>query len=408
MDGEVAISGFKNSAVALMAATLLVDGECTIENVPNIRDFSIIENICVELGAKVRYLNDDTINVDTRSITGRKASYEMGKSIRASYYLLGSLLGRFGEAEVAFPGGCNFGSRPIDQHIKGFEALGAEIDRKHGTVRITADKLIGTHIYLDVVSVGATINIMMAATLAKGQTVLDNVAKEPHVVDVANFLNAMGADIKGAGTDVIKINGVDKLRGGSVHSVIPDQIEAGTYMIAAAATKGRVLVKNVIPKHLESIIAKLSEIGVVITELEDAIRIESNGELVKTSIKTFPYPGFPTDLQPQMAVLLSQINGISTITENVWDSRFQYVDELKRMGANIRVEGRTAFIEGPNILSGAPVEAADLRAGAALIIAGLIAEGKTEVRDVKNIDRGYVEIEKKLRGLGADIVRVEE
>lgn len=406
--GEVDISGFKNSAVAIIAATLLIEGECTIENVPDISDFRIIENICIELGAKIKYIDKNTIRVDTRKIISRSASYEMVKSIRASYYLLGALLGRFKEAEVAFPGGCNFGSRPIDQHIKGFEALGAHVETKHGTVRITADELIGTHIYLDVISVGATINIMMAATHARGQTVLDNVAKEPHVVDVANFLNAMGADIKGAGTDMIKINGVDRLSGGGIHSVIPDQIEAGTFMIAAAATGGDVLVKNVIPKHLESIIAKLIEMGVHIDEYEEAVRVKTDGVLLKSSIKTFPYPGFPTDMQPQMSVLLSQIEGISTITENVWDSRFQYVDELKRMGANIRVEGRTAVIEGPVQLSGAPVEASDLRAGAALIIAGLIAEGKTEVRDVKNIDRGYVEIEKKLRTLGADVLRVEE
>lgn len=406
--GEVEISGFKNSAVAIMAATLLIDGDCTIENIPDIRDFRIMENICVELGAKIKYIDKNTINVDTREIIGRSASYEMVKSIRASYYLLGALLGRYKEAEVAFPGGCNFGSRPIDQHIKGFEALGAHVETKHGAVRITASELIGTHIYLDVVSVGATINIMMAATHAKGQTILDNVAKEPHVVDVANFLNAMGADIKGAGTDIIKINGVERLSGGGIHSVIPDQIEAGTYMVAAAATGGDVLVKNVIPKHLESIIAKLSEMGVQIDENEESLRVRSNGGLLKAAVKTFPYPGFPTDMQPQMAVLLSQITGISTITENVWDSRFQYVDELKRMGANIRVEGRTAVIEGPVLLSGAPVEASDLRAGAALIIAGLVAEGKTEVRDVKNIDRGYVEIEKKLRAMGANILRVEE
>ena len=408
LEGEVEISGFKNSAVAIMAATLLIDGYCTIENVPNIRDFGIIENICVELGAKVKYTDKNTIIVDSRDITGRSASYDMVKSIRASYYLLGALLGRFKEAEVAYPGGCNLGSRPIDQHIKGFEALGAEVEKKHGTVKIVARDLIGTHIYLDVVSVGATINIMMAATHAKGQTVLDNVAKEPHVVDVANFLNAMGADIKGAGTDVIKINGVEKLCGGGLHSVIPDQIEAGTYMIAAAATKGDVLIRNIIPKHLEPVTAKLNEMGVEVTEYEESLRIRANGDLNRAVIKTFPYPGFPTDLQPQMAVLLSQVNGISTITENVWDARFQYVDELKRMGANIRVEGRTAVIEGCTPLSGAPVEAADLRAGAALIIAGLVAEGKTEVRDVKNIDRGYVEIEKKLRGLGAEVLRVEE
>jgi UDP-N-acetylglucosamine 1-carboxyvinyltransferase len=408
LEGEVEVSGFKNSAVAIMAATLLIDGECTIENVPDIKDFRIIQNICMDLGSKVKCIDKNTIKVDSREITGRSASYDMVKSIRASYYLLGALLGRYKEAEVAFPGGCNFGSRPIDQHIKGFEALGAVVDKKHGTVKIKADKLVGTHIYLDVVSVGATINIMMAATLAKGQTILDNVAKEPHVVDVANFLNAMGADVKGAGTDVIKINGVDRLAGGGFHSVIPDQIEAGTFMIAAAATNGNVIIKNVIPKHLESVTAKLTEIGVEVKEFEDSIGVSVKGEMSKTSVKTFPYPGFPTDLQPQIAVLLSQINGISTITENVWDSRFQYVDELKRMGANITVEGRTAVIEGATPLSGAPVEAADLRAGAALIIAGLVAEGKTELRDVKNIDRGYVEIEKKLRGLGAEIIRIEE
>lgn len=402
--GEITVSGAKNAAVAILPATLLVDGKCVIENVPNIQDVNMILDILVQLGAKVKRLHNNILEIDTSKVISYVAPYEMAMKLRASYYLLGSLLGRFNNAEMAFPGGCDFGVRPMDQHIKGFEALGAKFEIEHGAIIASAESLKANQIYLDVVSVGATINIMLAATKAEGTTIIENAAKEPHVVDVANFLNSMGAEVKGAGTDVIKVIGVDKLNGGS-YSIIPDQIEAGTFMMAAAATGGDVLVKNVIPKHMEAITAKLIEMNVEVIEYDEAIRVRRNNPLAKANIKTLPYPGFPTDLQPVVASLLTIAEGTSIITENVWESRFQYVEELKRLGANINVEGRNAIIEGKNRLSGAPVKATDLRAGAAMIVAGLISDGATEVRDICHIDRGYEYIEKKLCMIGADIER---
>ena len=388
LSGEVNISGAKNSAVAIIPATILVDGVCTIENVPNIKDVRLLNDILIKLGIKIDYDEvSDIIVVDSEKINSYIVPYDLVKCMRASYYLLGALLGRFKKAEVSFPGGCDFGYRPIDQHIKGFEALGAKVEIDQGMIKMYAERLIGCQIYLDVVSVGATINLMLAAVKAEGTTILENAAKEPHVVDVANFLNAMGANIKGAGTDIIKIKGVESLKGGVTHSIIPDQIEVGTYMIAAAVTKSDITIKNVIPKHMESLIAKLIEMNVKVIEGEDTIRIIGNDELTNVNIKTLPYPGFPTDLHPQASVLLCLANGISIITEGVWDSRFQYVDELKRMGANIKVEGRVSIIEGKNKFSGAPVKATDLRAGAALVIAGLVAEGTTEIYNINFIDR---------------------
>ncbi len=406
--GEVTISGAKNSSVAILPAALLLDGSCRVENVPEIKDISILIDIMEQLGAKIHYEDKDTLIINSQELTSFEASYDLVNHLRASYYLMGALLGKFKRAEVAFPGGCNFGVRPIDQHIKGFEALGANVELEHGIVKIKANKLVGTRIYLDVVSVGATINIMLAAVKAEGITIIENSAKEPHVVDVANFLNAMGADIKGAGTDVIKIKGVKNLGGGATHSIIPDQIEAGTYMIAAAATGGDVIVKNVIPIHMESLSAKLKEMNVNVEEFDDSLRVSVSDNLQKVNIKTLPYPGFPTDLHPQATVLLCRAQGTSTMTEGVWDLRFQYVDELKRMGANIKVEGRIAVVEGGTPLSGAPVKATDLRAGAAVVIAGLIADGETEIHNVHLIDRGYENLESKLISLGADITRVRE
>lgn len=406
--GEVYISGAKNAAVAIIPAAMLIKGKCRIENIPHIGDVDILIDIISQLGAKVDYVDENTIDIDSTNLKSWRASYEMVKSLRASYYLLGSLLGRFGKAEVSFPGGCDFGYRPIDQHIKGFEALGATVEVKHGIVKVKAEKLVGAHIYLDVVSVGATINLMLASVTAEGTTTIENPAKEPHIVDVANFLNAMGADIKGAGTDVIKIRGVAELAGGGVHSVIPDQIEAGTFMIASAATGGDVYIRNIIPKHMESLTAKLIEMKVGIQVNGDWIRVYKDSEPVRVHIKTLPYPGFPTDLHPPITVLLCKAEGTSTITEGVWDLRFQYVEELKRMGARIKVEGRMAVIEGAQKLSGCQVKALDLRAGAAVVIAGLVAEGTTEINDVKLIDRGYENLEAKLRELGADIRRVTE
>jgi len=404
--GEVYISGAKNAAVAIIPAALLVDAPCRIENVPDISDVKLLTDTLRQLGAEIKYEDGNTLVIDARKLHSYSASYEMVKSMRASYYLLGALLGRFKKAEVSSPGGCDFGFRPIDQHIKGFEAMGAKVDIEHGEVRAYAEKLTGSQIYLDVVSVGATINLILAAVKAVGVTTIENAAKEPHVVDVANFLNAMGANIKGAGTDVIKVKGVETLRGGTAYSIIPDQIEAGTFMIAAAATKGDVIIRNVIPKHLESLSAKLIEMNISVIEGEDFIRIIGENSIHRANIKTLPYPGFPTDLHPQVTVLLCQAMGTSTITESIWDLRFQYVDELKRMGAQIKVDGRIAVIEGNVKLSGAPIKATDLRAGAAMVIAGLIAEGKTEVNDIKYIDRGYECFEVKLKKLGADIIRI--
>ncbi len=406
LEGEVVISGAKNAAVALLAATVLVEGVCRVENIPDIKDVRLIFDMLKELGANIRCIDKYTVEIDSSTITIYKAPFEMAVKMRASYYFVGSLLGRFNKAEVAFPGGCDFGVRPIDQHMKGFEALGAKMEVDHGIIYASADTLTAGHIYMDVVSVGATINIILAAVKAKGTTIIENAAKEPHVVDLANFLNSMGANVKGAGTDLIKIIGVEKLSGGT-YSIIPDQIEAGTFMIAAASTGGNVLIKNVIPKHLESITAKLIEMNVEVEEYDDSIRVMRKGALTKANVKTLPYPGFPTDLQPLIVGLLTVAEGTSIVTESVWDYRFQYVDELKRMGAEIRVEGRAAVIEGVSRLSGAPVKATDLRAGAAMVIAALSAEGVSEVRNLKHIDRGYEDFEDKLTKLGADIKRVE-
>ena len=405
LEGEVVISGAKNAAVAIIPAALLVEGICTIENIPAIKDVDVICNIMEELGAKIEFRdNRHTLVIDCRNLTSYTPSVESVQKMRASYYLIGALLGRFSHAVVAMPGGCNFGVRPIDLHIKGFEALNAVVDTTSGIVNAKAEKLIGSHIYLDIVSVGATINTILAAVRAEGMTVIENSAKEPHVVDFANFLNAMGAQIKGAGTDTIRVTGVDKLAGGT-YSIIPDQIEAGTFMIAAAATGGNVLVKNLIPKHMESISAKLVEVGATVEEYDDSIRVSRSKPLAKTNIKTLPYPGFPTDLQPQIVALLSVSAGNSIVTESVWDNRFQYVDELRRLGAKINVDGRVAMVEGVEKLVGATVKATDLRAGASMVIAALIANGVTEIYNLKYIDRGYENFEQKLQDLGAQIVR---
>jgi UDP-N-acetylglucosamine 1-carboxyvinyltransferase len=405
LTGEVTISGAKNAAIAIIPAAILSDGVCRIENVPNITDVNAITRILYDMGAKVRNINKFTLEIDASSVHTYIASEELARHMRGSYYLMGALLGRFHHAVVTMPGGCDFGVRPIDQHLKGFAALGAKHRIEGGMVDVSAEKLIGNNIYLDVASVGATANIMLAAVKAEGTTVIENAAKEPHIVDLANFLNSMGADIRGAGTDVIKIFGVQHL-GGTTYSIIPDQIEAGTYMVAAAATCGDVMVKNIIPKHLESISAKLEEMGVTIEEFDDSIHVCRSGKLNKCNIKTMPHPGFPTDMQPQIAVLLSLAEGTSIINESVWDNRFRYVDELKRMGAQISVDGKLAVIEGVGHLDAAPVKATDLRAGAALVIAGLCADGVTQIENIQQIERGYENIEGKLRDLGADIRRV--
>ena len=406
LHGEVKISGAKNSAVAILVASILVKGKCVIENVPHVSDILDLIDIINGLGGVAEFVGEDTVEVDCSDLTDYVASYDSVRKIRASSYLMGALLGRLKKASVALPGGCDFGVRPIDQHIKGFEALGAKVDIEYGMVNITADELVGDTVYLDVVSVGATINIMLAAALADGITVIDSAAIEPHVVDVANFLNSMGANIKGAGTDVIKIRGVKELHGGTF-SVIPDQIEAGTFMIAAAATRGDVMVTNIIPKHMESLSAKLEEMGVGVEEYDEAIRIYvDKPELKRANVKTQPYPGFPTDLQPQMLTLLTVAKGTSIMKENVWDNRFKYIDELNRMGANVNVEGKdVAVVEGGSRLTGAPVCATDLRAGAAMVIAALIADGVTEIYNLQYIDRGYENLEEKLRALGAQITR---
>lgn len=403
LHGEVEISGAKNAAVAILPAALMVaNGISEIENIPDIDDVHCLERIIESVGGKI-VKNGTTYSVDCTGDLKVVADTEDVRKMRASYYLVGALLGRYKSAKVELPGGCAIGVRPMDQHIKGFEALGAKVTMDHGSITAKADRLIGANIFFDVVSVGATINVMLAATLAEGQTVLENVAREPHVVDVANFLNTMGADIKGAGTDVIRINGVKELKG-CTYSVIPDQIEAGTYMIAAAACGGEVTIKNIIPKHMESISAKLEEMGVVIKEYDDSLVIQSDPENLKScNVKTSPYPGFPTDVQQPMGVLMSIAKGRSIINESIWESRFKHMDELKKMGACVLVEGRTAIIEGVEKLSGANVRATDLRAGAAMVIAGLIAEGKTEISDVEHIYRGYPNIEQKFRELGAEI-----
>ena len=404
--GEVNIGGAKNSAVAVLPAALLVDGVCTIDNLPDIMDVHLMLEILEDLGARVIRKSPECVEIDGRGVQSIALSHDRVSKMRASYYLVGSLLGRFGQAKVPMPGGCNFGARPIDQHLKGFRALGATVDVHHGIVDARTEQLRGVPVYLDVVTVGATINIMCAAALAEGVTHIENAAKEPHVVDVANFLNSMGANIKGAGTDVIRITGVQKITGGE-YSIIPDQVEAGTFMIAAAATGGDVMIKNVIPKHLEPVSAKLMEIGAKVEEFDDAIRVYGAKDLKGTSIKTLPYPGFPTDLQPQIVALLTIASGVSMVTESVWDNRFQYIDEVKKMGANIKTDGHAAIVQGVSGLTGAPVKAVDLRGGAAVIIAGLVAKGRTEISSLKHIDRGYSKIEDKLRGLGAQIARVE-
>ena len=408
LKGEVTISGAKNAAVAILPATLLINGVCKIENVPNISDVKISCEILNALGAKIVWDGPNTLTIDTRNINTTEAPLELTSKFRASYYIIGAMLSRKGSITVGMPGGCQLGARPIDQHIKGFEALGATVDVESGTIKAHADSLTGTSIYMDITSVGATINVMLSAVLAKGTTTIDNAAKEPHIVDVANFLNTMGADIRGAGTDVIKINGVSELKGGSTYSVVPDQIEAGTFMLAAVATKGDIIIKNCISKHLESITAKVIEVGGQVEDYGDSMRIYCNKRPTKANIKTLPYPGFPTDLQPQMGVVLSIANGTSIINESIWDSRFQYTAELNKMGAKISAQGKTAYFEGVEKLTSAPVYSTDLRAGAALIIAGIVAEGKTEVYNLEHIDRGYEDIESKFRTLGANINRVTE
>ena len=405
--GEVTISGAKNAAVAILPATILAADKCIIENLPSISDVAASLDILSAMGARVRVLDKHTAEVDTSHICTTSVPDELSRQMRASYYFLGALLGRFGKGTVAMPGGCYLGPRPIDQHLKAFSALGANCNIEHGMVDLVADQLVGNQIYLDVVSVGATMNAMLAAVRAKGLTVIENAAKEPHIVDLANFLNSMGADIMGAGTDVIKIRGVERLHG-AVYSVIPDQIEAGTFMIAAAATRGDVLVTNVIPKHLEPITSKMRKIGVNIEELDDSVRVWVDGPLVRTNVKTMPHPGFPTDMQPQITTLLTLAEGTSIITEGVWEQRFRYVDELRRMGADISVDGKVAVVEGTGKLTGAPVKACDLRAGAALIIAGLAAHGVTEIEDIYHIERGYANLDAKLRQIGADIQKVSE
>ncbi|MBU5487375.1 UDP-N-acetylglucosamine 1-carboxyvinyltransferase [Clostridium sp. MSJ-8] len=407
LKGDVNINGAKNAAVAILpAAVLASEGKCVIDNIPDIEDVHCLERILKSLGCGVKKTDSNILEIDSTDITSCDACTDDVRRMRASYYFIGALLARFKKARVELPGGCPIGVRPIDQHIKGFEALGAEVTIEHGAVNVRADKLVGANVFFDVVSVGATINVMIAATMAEGLTVLENVAKEPHVVDVANFLNTMGANIKGAGTDVIRITGVKKLKGCN-YSVIPDQIEAGTFMIAAVATKGDVTIHNIIPKHLESITAKLSEMGAIIEEYDDSMRVTVDGKLRGVNIKTTPYPGFPTDIQQPMAALLSIVPSRSLIAESIWENRHKHIDELKKMGANIKVEGRVAIIDGVSKLTGAVVKATDLRAGAAMVIAGLIAEGVTEITDIEHIDRGYPHIEGKLRALGADIKRIE-
>ncbi len=404
--GEVYISGAKNAALGILAAAVMTDETVTIENLPDVRDINVLLQAIEAIGARVERVSRHTVKITGGTIHTVNVDGDYIRRIRASYYLLGALLGKYKNAQVTFPGGCNIGSRPIDQHIKGFEALGASVKIQHGMIQADAKQLNGSHIYLDMASVGATINIMMAAALAEGMTIIENSAKEPHVVDVASFLNSMGADIKGAGTDVIRIKGVEKLHG-STYSIIPDQIEAGTFMVAAAATRGDVTIRNVIPKHLEAITAKLVEIGVEVEEFDDAVRVVATKRLGHTQIKTLPYPGFPTDMQPQLTTLLAVCDGTSIVTESLFENRFKYVDELARMGTNIKVEGNTAIVDGVKELTGASVCAPDLRAGAALVIAGLVAEGYTVVEQVEFIERGYECFEKKMHDLGAAMEKVD-
>ena len=403
--GEVEIGGAKNAALAILAAAIMTDETVLIDNLPDVNDINVMLEAIGGIGAMVERIDRHTVKINGGTITDFNIDYDYIKKIRASYYLLGAMLGKYRKAEVALPGGCNIGSRPIDQHLKGFRALGADVDIEHGKIVAEADVLKGTHLYFDVVSVGATINVMMTAAMADGMTIMENVAKEPHVVDVANFLNSMGANIRGAGTDVIKIRGVKTLHK-TEYSIIPDQIEAGTFMFAAAATKGDVTVTNVIPKHLDATISKLIDIGCEVEELDDAVRVVAKGRLKSTQVKTLPYPGYPTDMQPQIGVVLALASGTSTITESIFENRFKYLDELARMGANIKVEGNSATIEGVEKFSGARVSAPDLRAGAALCIAGLATDGITIVDDIVYIQRGYERFEEKLRSLGGIIERV--
>ena len=406
--GKVTISGAKNAAVGIIPAALLVEGICRIENLPEISDVDLLLNILKDLGAGVRVINRTTVEVDCSAVRGQTVPYDAGRKLRASYYLLGAMLGRFGKAEVPMPGGCDCGSRPIDQHLKGFAALGAEVEIKNGYMCAETEggRLKGSQIYLDVASVGATMNLMLAAVLAEGTTVIENTAREPHIVDLANFLNSMGAEITGAGTDVIKIRGVEKLHGGE-YSIIPDQIEAGTYMAAVTAAGGEVRVCGIIPKHMECITAKLVEMGAEVEEEGDSLIVRRHGPLQRTNIKTMFYPGFPTDMHPQIAAVLCLARGTSVITEGVWDNRYRYTEEFRRLGARIQVDGKIAIIEGVEKLTGAPMEACDLRAGAAMIIAGLAAQGTSEISNVKHIERGYEDIIGKLSGIGADIRAVE-
>ena len=409
LEGEVTIAGAKNAALGILAAAVMTDQEVTIENVPNVRDTRVLLQAIEGIGATVNYIDEHTVTIFGGSINPNSdlcVDDEFIRKIRASYYLLGALLGKYKHSQVALPGGCDIGARPIDLHIKGFEALGAKVDISNGMISVSADELVGNHIYMDVISVGATINVMMAAVMAEGKTTIENAAKEPHIVDVANLLNSMGANIKGAGTDVIRIRGVKSLHG-TTYSIIPDQIEAGTFMGAAAATRGNVLIKNVIPKHLEAITSKLTDIGATVIENDDTVRVMCDKRLRATNIKTLPYPGFPTDMQPQMAVTLALSNGTSIVTESIFENRFKYVAELSRMGAHIRVEGNTAILDGVETFSGANVAAPDLRAGAALVIAALVADDFSVVSDIKYIQRGYEKFDEKLRGLGALIEKVE-
>jgi len=408
LKGEVSIIGAKNSAIAILPATLLCKGVCTLHNVPNIIDVNLSCQILEELGSKISWTGPHSLTIDNRNITKTHAPLDLTSRFRASYYLIGAMLGRCKEIEVGLPGGCNLGARPIDQHIKGFEALGAVANLTQGKISVKADKLTATSIYMDVVSVGATINVLLASVLAKGTTTIDNAAKEPHIVDVANFLNTLGADIRGAGTDVIKVNGVKELKNNITYSIVPDQIEAGTFMLAALATKGDIIIKNCIPEHLDCLTSKILEIGGNVEYKDDTIHVWYTKRPTKTVIKTLPYPGFPTDLQPQMGVVLSTAIGTSIINESIWTSRFQYTAELNKMGANIIAQGQSAVFEGVDELFGAPVYATDLRAGAALVIAGIAAKGVTEVYNLKHIDRGYENIEDKFSSLGANIKRVYE
>ncbi|MBQ1950151.1 MAG: UDP-N-acetylglucosamine 1-carboxyvinyltransferase [Clostridia bacterium] len=406
LSGAVDVSGAKNAVVAILPAVILSDSPCLIENIPNIADVSTSLSILESLGAQVNRLDRNTVEIDPRTIHTCEVDYELARHMRASYYFIGALLGKYGQARVPMPGGCWFGERPIDLHLKGFSALGAVMEpMENGIIEMHADMLMGNSVYLDTVSVGATVNIMLAAVKARGMTIIENAAKEPHIVDLANFLNTMGADVRGAGTDVIKIRGVQELTG-ATYSIIPDQIEAGTYMAMAVATHGDVLVRNVIPKHLESITAKLAEMGALIEEMDDAVRVRCSGPLRHCNVKTMPHPGFPTDMQPQIGVLLSLAEGTSVITEGIWENRFRYVDELRRMGAQVEVDGKTATFQGVPALHAAPVKAVDLRAGAAMVLAGLAAEGVTEVEGICYIERGYEDIVEKLTRLGADIEQV--